>query len=284
MTLTQPGGSKVGKQELRREVEEYFVAGARVLLGNTVVDVGANVGAFALIVAEKCKGDVRLLCVEPSPRTHRALHRNFREHSLLHRTRHSLHPIGLTSTQQAGREVVFYNFRRFPTNSTLDVAGKRREFEIFFEDRGQRVYDALRAYVPCVGATLGGALRTAIAALPKGPLGWWVMQRVMGLEEFRVSLDTLDQLLDANEIACVDLLKIDVEGHEVDVLRGLSAGGWAKIKQVVVETNDRDGRQREIEALLRTNGLTELRITAQAVVDNGLNSVIVLATRPGPCV
>ena len=137
--LERPPGSKVTTEELLREVEEYFAVGAKVTPGAIVLDVGSNIGAFSLRVSERCAGDVRLLCFEPSPATVGALRSNFATHPTLRHTRHSIHHVGLTSKENAQRELAFYDFRRFPTNSTFDLGGKRREFEIFFEDRGRRI-------------------------------------------------------------------------------------------------------------------------------------------------
>src|SRR5688572_8817359 len=71
--LAPPRGSQVSTPELMREVEEYFLLGAAVSPGDTIIDVGANVGAFALRAAQICKSDLTILCFEPSPGTFEAL-------------------------------------------------------------------------------------------------------------------------------------------------------------------------------------------------------------------
>ncbi|MHB8419034.1 MAG: FkbM family methyltransferase [Myxococcales bacterium] len=273
-------GSKVSLAQLRREVEEYFAVGAAVAPGDTVVDVGANVGAFALAVAERCEGDVRLLCFEPSPKTYRALEQNFAAHPALKKTRNALYPVGLAGPEMAGQHASFYDCRRFPTNSTLDIREKRREFEVFFEDRGARLRRTVAGVLPGpLGQGLGSGIERALSSLPKGPVAWWISRRIMGLEEVKVRLETLEAVLQGAGVETVDLLKIDVEGHELEVLRGLGPDGWRKVRQVVVETHDRDGRQKAIEALLERNGLTQFRRAAQKTNDNGLQSVLVLARR-----
>ena len=47
--------------------------------GDTVLDVGANVGAFALHVAKACDGNLRILALEPSPDTFAALAANSKD-------------------------------------------------------------------------------------------------------------------------------------------------------------------------------------------------------------
>jgi FkbM family methyltransferase len=270
--LVHPPDSKVSTEELLREVDEYFSAGAVVAPGDTVIDVGANVGAFSLRVAERCHGDLRLLCFEPAPDTFRALTANIERNEILKRTRHSARQGGLSSSAFAGKELSFYNFRNFPTNSTFELAAKRREFEIFFEDRARRV----RASIPILGVPISWA----IAALPKGKIGWFVSRQIMGFEEVKAKIETLDEVLTRENIERVDLLKIDVEGPELEVLRGLGPSTWPRVKQVVMETHNRDGRQDEIEKLLKTNGLSAIQIVAQKTIDNGLESVVIVAGRP----
>lgn len=274
--LERPPGSKVTTEELLREVEEYFAVGAQVTPGAIVLDVGSNIGAFSLRVSERCAGDVRLLCFEPSPATVGALRSNFATHPTLRHTRHSIHHVGLTSKENAQRELAFYDFRRFPTNSTFDLGGKRREFEIFFEDRGRRIGALFRNLLPA-GARL---LERLISWAPKGKLGWWVLCQVMGLVEYKVRCVTLEEVVRSEQLPRIDLLKIDVEGAEIEVLRGLGADAFALVQQIVLETHNRDGRLRTIEELLRRHGLSEIRVAVQHAVDNGLESIILLAARP----
>jgi hypothetical protein len=278
--LFHPAGSRVSTRSLLEEVEEYFDAGATVPEGGTVVDVGANVGAFGLRVAEQCGGNVRLLCFEPCPSTFAALERNFAAHPLLRRTLHTLHPVGLSSLAHAGQSLAFFNTRRFPTNSTFDLPAKRREFEVACEDRGGRWRRSLETFLPgeC-GSQVARWVAGAVTALPKGRLAWWVMRRGLGLEETRVPVDTLDAALARARVDRVDLLKVDVEGYELRVLEGLGVTSWPKIQQLVLETHDRDGRLDRVRALLAENGLRRIRVSAQAAHDNGLHSLLVWACR-----
>ncbi|MFY1633278.1 FkbM family methyltransferase [Solwaraspora sp. WMMB335] len=52
----------------------------------------------------------------------------------------------------------------------------------------------------------------------------------------------------------VDLLKIDVEGAELDVLRGVDADQWPLIGQVTLEVQDLGGRLEAVCELLRGQG------------------------------
>ncbi len=52
----------------------------------------------------------------------------------------------------------------------------------------------------------------------------------------------------------IDLLKIDVEKSEWDVLSGIQKEDWSKIKQIVVEVHDVEGRLEQMTTLLEEHG------------------------------
>jgi hypothetical protein len=52
---------------LERDVRGYFAHGIEVFAGETVLDVGANIGLFGVEVLRRTHGDVALYCVEPVP-------------------------------------------------------------------------------------------------------------------------------------------------------------------------------------------------------------------------
>ena len=54
----------------------------------------------------------------------------------------------------------------------------------------------------------------------------------------------------------VDLLKVDVEGAELDVLTGIDEPHWPLIRQVLLEVHDQDGRLTRICELLSARGLS----------------------------
>lgn len=59
-------------------------------------------------------------------------------------------------------------------------------------------------------------------------------------QDVLVPVTTLGQLLQLADMTghAVDLLKIDVESHELEVLRGLSARTWELVQHMVVEVHD----------------------------------------------
>jgi SET domain-containing protein 6 len=270
--------------DLEAEVDEYFRAGACVRPGDVVLDIGANVGAFARAAATRANGDLTLHCFEAATPTFEVLARNFREHALLRESRHALHLVALTCPADAGTSRRFYFFRRFPTDSTYDIDGKRREFHAFFSTHAVRIERGISRRLPVAGAPLGWAARRVIEHLssPESRFGVWLTDRVTGLETMRCRTQTLEGWLAEHPLRDIDLVKIDVEGAEMDVLEGVGSA-WPRIRQMVVETHDRADRCRDLVALLERHGLTSIRAFRPAsAARNGMDNVLVVATRPSP--
>jgi FkbM family methyltransferase len=76
------------------------------------------------------------------------------------------------------------------------------------------------------------------------------------LERVTCRLRTVSDIVREHAVARIDLLKVDVEKSELEVLLGIDEDDWPKIRQVVVEVHDVDGRLALIEALLNRHGFT----------------------------
>jgi FkbM family methyltransferase len=77
----------------------------------------------------------------------------------------------------------------------------------------------------------------------------------------------------------VDLLKVDVEGAELDVLRGIDDAHWPLIRQASLEVHDQAGRLDEICGLLRARGL-EPAAEIAPLTDPAVGDYMVRAIRP----
>lgn len=286
-----PGSTARGRQiaegvagrRLAAEVEEYFQHGAHVEPGDVVVDVGANVGAFAAAVAGRTEGRVTIHCFEPAAPLFAKLQWNFAHCESLRATRHELHPLALTHAELHGTRRAFYFFTRFPTDSTYDLEPKMDEFVRYFLRVGESVQCALTP-LGGPGRALGSSFRTLLTSFcrPDNPLWVWSAHRVTGLRALTCQLASLQRVLDDRDIDNVDLLKIDVEGAELDVLRGCD-GAWPRIQRVAVETHDRGGRAAEVVALLENAGLVIKSCRPPKIARHGgAGQLIVLAERPSP--
>lgn len=71
----------------------------------------------------------------------------------------------------------------------------------------------------------------------------------------KVPMKTLSYMLSKHpEIDSVDLIKIDVEGGELDLLEGISFNDWPKIKSFVIEIKDKNGELAKLRRVLEGRG------------------------------
>ena len=77
----------------------------------------------------------------------------------------------------------------------------------------------------------------------------------------------------------VDLLKVDVEGGELDVLLGIDPLHWPLIRQVILEAHDINGRLAAICDLLASHGL-EPSVGPAPLIDPEILCYVVHAVRP----
>ncbi|WP_392532249.1 FkbM family methyltransferase [Nostoc sp. C117] len=71
-------------------------------------------------------------------------------------------------------------------------------------------------------------------------------------QEIKGEIKTLSSVINSLAIESIELLKIDVEGEEYEVLRGINQNDWSKIKQIVLEVHDIENRIDKIKTLLES--------------------------------
>ena len=93
-------------------------------------------------------------------------------------------------------------------------------------------------------------------------------------EQVAAKLRRLGDVLDEEGVGDIDLLKVDVEGAELFVLKGIKAEQWPRIKQVTLEVEDFD-TVKQVAQLLRAKGFnvawraTELEQVMDALTRSG---------------
>jgi amino acid adenylation domain-containing protein/FkbM family methyltransferase len=211
--------AEFGYKEIFEE-EGYLQHGIRLDHGACVFDVGANIGLFALHVGQKCRG-AAVYAFEPIPPIFELLKINTSLYGLNVR----LFECGLA--QKSGSETFTY----FPHLSL--ISGR------FADSRAERetVKSFLRNEQQATGAGLDELLE----------------ERLQG-EQVVCPMKTLAEVIRETGVPTIDLLKIDVEKGELDVLAGIGPDDWAKIRQLVIEVYDLDGRVAYVTDLLRRQG------------------------------
>ena len=71
-------------------------------------------------------------------------------------------------------------------------------------------------------------------------------------------------MIDEFAIDRIDLLKIDCEGAEFDVLQGIDPHHWPRVRAVVAEVHDVDGRLQKVIEHLTHYGIDQIVVEQEA--------------------
>ena len=207
----------------------YLRHGLSIAPGDCVFDVGANIGLFTLAIT-RAEPTLDVHAIEPIPATYALLVQNGKQHF----PRAVLHNIGLGA---APGIAAFSHYPRCSGWSTRypDPRGTRRDVAAYVERR-----DGAPAH------RIGSALRRLAA---KG-----VAEYLLRAESVSCRILPLSMLLADHGVTKIDLLKVDVERAELDVLEGIWAPDWPRIRQLVVEVHAIEDRVRRVVELLRARG------------------------------
>ena len=206
-----------------------------------IVDVGANIGLFSLYMRQRHPG-ARILAFEPAPETFDVLTRNLTLHGA---SSVAAHRCALGEDSHMATLTYYPNV---PGNSTLQAMDKVRDQKV------------LREYF--------GSVKVE---------GWFRDPVEVEVAVHRLS-DCLGRYVDKGDT--IDFLKIDVEGSEMSVLRGIDEADWLRVRHVLVEVTGLNGCRSQVQDFLQTMGFT-ISYKAAREIPEGLKTGMLTAIR-GP--
>ena len=221
------------------EDRTYLKHGISLREGDTVFDVGANIGLFTLFASQEFSVGC-IYAFEPIPTTFAVLRRNASMYNL----NAKLYECGLSD--RSGTET----FTFYPKMSVMSGAYADAE-----EDEG----------------IARSALKNQDALLNRYADD--LMAGRFEREQFKCQLRTISEIIGENDIERIDLLKIDVEKSELDVVKGIKDADWRRINQVVIEVHDRAGQLQEITRLLNRHGFNFVVDQDELVQDTDLYNI-----------
>lgn len=222
-------------------VKGYLNHGIALKEGDVVVDVGANIGVFGLR-ASQWFNSIQIHSFEPVPQIFEVLEKNARYSN---NDGFRAYQMGLGATENT------MTITYFPNSPALSTTNP----QMWEEDP-----DAFKKAVK-------GSIRNApdsmwYAKLVPNFMIPTIAKRLMrGRKEVTCKIGTLSGMIESEGLQHINLLKLDCEGHEWEVLKGIKPNDWPKIEAVVMEIHDVDGRASKTEELLRSKGFS--RITAE---------------------
>jgi FkbM family methyltransferase len=219
---------------LYEEVQQYFKHGIRCCEGDTVFDVGANIGLFSIYVYQTYK-HVNIYSFEPIPNIFRSLSLNIAQ---LETEKIKLFPFGLSNESKV---VDFAYHPNAPALSTMYP----------FDSKEYRA--AIRNNVIENLEHAPRHIQRLLAIVPPWLRPFFIdrdLNQIFQIDNVSCQLKKISDIIKEYEIEKINLLKIDVEKSEADVLLGIDDRDWCKIDQIVVEVHDNNNQLKAIKALL----------------------------------
>jgi FkbM family methyltransferase len=263
------GSSRTDARYQQLFINEYFRPEVRVRPGMTVLDVGANIGVFSLELLRRCDGDAHVYAFEPSPETFGYLERNLRE--LFPGA--DAQPFQCAVGDHKGAITLYHRPRQ---STTTSIYPKHLSDPDTYGD----------AFLRAPPQEFRNPLSMAVRRLPRAPLKklFELGNRYAEAKVVQTStpMTTIADVLAERQIAGVDFVKIDVEGAELDVLRGVGDENWPKIQALAAEVHDFDDRVAHISEMLSSLGFSQI-LVEQNWPFEGTNVYTVHAARqPAP--
>jgi FkbM family methyltransferase len=228
--------------------ELYGSRGIEIAPGGVVIDVGANIGLFALYMAQKFNVG-RMFCFEPAPHCFEALKTN-------------VAPLGtsvVVSNAALGDGEGQAEFTYYPNYTIMSsmVADKQRD-----------------------GDVLRAGARTQLErkfnkAADERMVEYLVGRKLDDAQTFQCPVTTLSQTFATHGINRAALVKIDVECAETIVLNGIADADWARIDQFVIEVHDQGAQEHEaMRDRLVAKGYNVQLLAESNLVNSGIFEII----------
>jgi len=249
---------------INAEVQTYFDNGIEIRSGDTVLDVGANIGLFALAAWERGGQDIQIHCFEPVAPIFDVLKKNLRRHG---NGALRAHPFGL-SNQSGSAEFSYY-----PNAPVLSTAYPDKD-----ADLKEIKLAILRNLIFLPEAPAALRFLRWLPTFLREPMVERIIKRSLWFRTVSCDLKTLSQVIRDEAIERIDFLKIDAEKAELDIFEGIESADWARIAQVVVEVHDIAGRLDTVVRLLDGSGLSEITVDQPPTLHES-NIYTVFATR-----
>ncbi|HKS06195.1 MAG TPA: FkbM family methyltransferase [Gemmatimonadaceae bacterium] len=211
------------------EDQAYLRHGVRLHDGDTVVDIGANIGLFSLFVMSRCNNP-RIIAFEPAPLVFDLLRAN-------------------CAAYGSNVHAVNAGVSGAPGTATFTFYEKSSVFSGFHVDENEdreAIEAVVRNTLHAATSGDGSDVESYVEELTADRL-----QRTT----YECCLTSVSEIIRTHKLDRIDLLKIDAERSELEIIRGIGDADWAKIRQIVMEVHDRSREMiGQIETLLAEKG------------------------------
>lgn len=223
---------------LDSHVEGYMGNGIDIKDGDIVFDIGANIGLLGVRACQRFP-NTKVYAFEPIPDIFAAAKANADKFG---KGNYTVIPLGVSSEEG---ELTFTYFPNAPALSTSDP--------------GQWDIDP-KQFENAVKGNLENmpARYRLLRFMPRFLMPMIARQIKSGSVTVNCKLTTVSKVMEDNNIPKIDLLKVDCEGAELAVLKGIKPEHWPLIGKVVAEVHDVEGRLDTVTALLKQHGFNNI--------------------------
>ncbi|MBT8381213.1 MAG: FkbM family methyltransferase [Ignavibacteriaceae bacterium] len=226
----------------------YLRHGITLNDGDTIIDIGANIGLFTLFVNQYCKDPV-VYSFEPSPVVYDLLKTN----SEAYGTNVKTFNFGVSDKTKSAKFTFYRNssvFSSFNPDEGEDIEAIQAVVRNLIKDQTSSDSESLEEYVREI--TSGRVEK----------------------EYYDCQLLSVSDIIEQNNIESIDLLKVDAEKSELDIIRGIKEEHWSKIKQIVIEIHDKSHKiLEEIQQILKTQGFHFEVVEEEMLQESGLYNI-----------
>ena len=207
----------------------YLKHGITINSGDTIIDIGANIGLFTLFINEHCQ-DANVYSFEPSPVVYELLKIN----SEIYGSQVKTFNYGVSDKRKTAQFTFYRNssvFSSFNANEDEDKEAIQAVVRNMFNEMGSLETDETEEYVK------------------------EITNERLNSQTYECKLLSVSDIIEENKIKKIDLLKIDAEKSELEIIKGIKESDWDKIKQIVIEIHDKTGNIfEEIKSILNQKG------------------------------
>tara|TARA_A100001015_G_C15004076_1_gene719881 strand:+ start:24 stop:833 length:810 start_codon:yes stop_codon:yes gene_type:complete len=220
---------------LDEHISGYLKYGIELNEGDVIIDVGANIGILGIRLS-KIYNDITIHAFEPIPEIYKVLKKN---------SEISLNPKFKTYMMGISNIEKLIKFTYFPNSPALSTSKpdtwKQNKKDFIAAVKGSVVNASKKIWW---AKLIPNFIIPLIAKYLKSN-SYTIKSPVIILSNF----------IKKHKIKKINLLKIDCEGEEINVLKGISSVNWKIINNVVMEVNDINNNLEIAKSILVENKL-----------------------------
>ena len=242
---------------LQQHIYGYLKNCAQFEDGDTIIDVGANIGLLGLTLSKKYK-NIKIHAFEPMPNIFSVLQKNVQVSSNIN---YKVYPIGISNKK---KDLVFTYYPNSPALSTSNPE--------IWNDHKKKFFSAVK------GNLLNFKKKWWINLIPFFLVPLIAKFLTHNSVKIKRPVIRLADFIKENNISNIKLLKIDCEGEEINVIKGLNEENFKTIDQIIMEVFDINNNINVAIEILKKNKFRKIKVEEEKGFEES-NLVNIIASK-----